>query len=280
MCEKYGMSYPKTLTCNKKNYNKIKIDFKYPIIVKPNNSVMYWNCRFENKKKVFILNSYEEYLEATTAVYGSSYTDDLVIQEFIPGDDSKMRVVNAYCNQEGKVKMISLGKVLLEEYTPEGIGSYAAIISGYDKKIYDMIINFLEKINYKGYANFDMKFDTRDNEYKLFELNPRQGRSSYFVSAGGVNLIKPLVDDVIYNKDPKIVYGKDEALYTIIPKGVILKYTSDKELKEKAKKLYKEKKYSDGYYFDGDTNLKRKMAFKANQLNYFKKYAKYYKEKK
>lgn len=280
MCEKYGMPYPKTVICTKENYKKLKPPFDFPIIIKPSNSVMYWNAHFENKKKVFLADNIEEFKKILNAIYNSTYTDNLIIQEFIPGDDSRMRVVNCYSDKNGKVKLAALGKVLLEECTPEGIGSYAAIISDYDKKILDLVINFLEKIKFKGYSNFDIKFDIRDNTYKLFEINPRQGRSSYFVTAAGCNLSKYLVNDIIYNKDIELEICKNKVLYSIIPKKIIFKYVSDENLKKEAKKLISEHKIYNSYMCDGDKSFKRNIQFLRNQLNYYHKYAKYFGDKK
>ena len=39
-----------------------------------------------------------------------------------------MRVLNAYVDQNGKVRMMCLGRVILEDYTPILIGNYVGII--------------------------------------------------------------------------------------------------------------------------------------------------------
>ena len=280
MCEKYDLPYPKTFICTKDNYENLEAPFEYPMIIKPSNSVMYWNAHFEGKRKVFLAETEEEFRKILDAIYHSTYTDDLIIQEFVPGDDSMMRVVNCYSDHNGKVKMAALGKILLEECTPEGIGSYAAIISDYDKEIIDLVVNFLEKIKFKGYSNFDIKYDTRDNTYKVFEINPRQGRSSYFVTAAGCNLSKYLVDDMINNKDMKMEVCKNKILYSIIPKQIIYKYVPHENLKKEAKMLIDENKMFNSYMCDGDKSLIRRIKFFLNQLNYFRKYKKYFGDKK
>ena len=40
-----------------------------------------------------------------------------------------MRVLTNYSDKNGKVKMMCLGHVLLEEHTPHGIGNHAVIIT-------------------------------------------------------------------------------------------------------------------------------------------------------
>ncbi|WP_088008236.1 ATP-grasp domain-containing protein [Indiicoccus explosivorum] len=279
MCDKYGFSYPKTDMATPENYRDLQLGFDYPIIIKASNSVAYWNCSFPGKKKVFVAEDEEERNAIFEAIYSSSYQDNLIIQEFIPGDDSYMRVLNAYVGKDGNVKLMSLGNPILEEHTPEGIGSYAAIITTYDKELMDRVRFFLEDIGYTGFANFDMKFDERDGEYKLFEINLRNGRSSYYVTAAGHNLMKYAADDHIFNIPQELTYAQNEHLWTIIPNGVLYKYAENQELKRKARRLINEGKVTNSLFYREDFNPKRWLNLTLNNLNYYRKYKKYFNKK-
>lgn len=276
VCTEHGFSFPKTTTCTFENHENLELPFDFPVIIKPSNSVAYWNCKFPHKKKVFVAETREEFEAILTAIYSSSYKDHLILQEYIPGDDSNMRVMNCYCGRDKKVKLIALGNALLEEHSPEGIGSYAAIINGYDEKLNEMMKGFLEGIGYVGFANFDMKYDRRDGTYKLFEMNLRQGRSSFFVTAAGYNLAKWLVDDVVYHKDLPCTAATNKVLWTIIPKKIIFRYVKDEALKAEAKELIRQGKYCQSYYYKGDRSLKRWVHFVKNQYHYFEKYKRYF----
>lgn len=279
VCEKYDIAYPKTALVTYETKDNFKVDFTYPIIIKASNSVEYWKCSFPGKKKVFVAQDEQEKNDILDAIYKSTYKDNLTIQEFIPGDDSYMRVLNAYVGKDNKVKLMALGNPLLEEHTPEGIGSYAAIINTYDEALMDKIRYFLEDIGYTGFANFDMKYDERDGQYKLFEINLRNGRSSYYVTASGHNLMKYVTDDYIYDKDLELTYAQDKHLWTIIPKGVLFKYTQNEELKKQAKQFISEGKWTNSLFYRKDFNLKRWIKLKLNNLNYYRKYKKYFNKK-
>ena len=279
VCEEHGFTFPKTDICSCHDYKDKQLDFDFPVIIKPSNSVAYWNCDFPHKKKVFVAENRSEFDAILNAIYGSSYQDHLILQEYIPGDDSHMRVMNCFCGKDKKVKLISLGSALLEEHSPQGIGSYAAIINGYDKELSMQMKNFLEDIGYIGFANFDMKLDPRDGKYKLFEMNLRPGRSSYFVTAGGCNIAKWLADDVIYGKDTGLTIADSIVLWTLIPKRIIFKYVSDPALKKQAKSLIRSGKLIHSYWYKNDRSFKRYIAYIRNQLNYFEKYGKYFNNK-
>ena len=276
VCTEHGFEFPKTTTCNAENYKTVELPFDFPCIIKPSNSVAYWNCTFPHKKKVFLANNKEEFDAILNAIYGSSYQDHLILQEYIPGPDSQMRVMNCYCGKDKKVKLISLGHALLEEQSPEGIGSYAAIINTVDRELSAQMKDFLEDIGYTGFANFDMKLDPRDGKYKLFEMNLRQGRSSFFVTAAGYNLATFLVNDLILDQPMGCVIAEEKALWSIIPKYVIFKYTQNEALKEEAKELIHDHRFVHSFYYEPDLSFKRRIYYLKNQLNYVKKYKKYF----
>lgn len=160
--------------------------------------------------------------------------------------------------------MMCLGHCLLEEHTPYGIGNYRAIISTGDEKIYKIIQNFLEDIKYVGFSNFDLKYDYRDDTYKLFEINIRQGRSSYFTTAAGLNMAKYLVDDYILNKDEKTDYNYNNFLWLHTPIKVLKKYVYNKDVLNEALKLIKEKKY--GYTLKNPKDNKIIRKFWINRI--------------
>lgn len=276
VCTEHGFAFPQTTSCTYENYKTIELPFDFPVIIKPSNSVAYWNCSFPHKKKVFVAYNKQEFDDILNAIYGSSYKDHLILQEYIPGDDSNMRVMNCYSGRDKKVKLISLGNALLEEHSPEGIGSYAAIINSTDEELSQRMKDFLEDIGYIGFANFDMKYDSRDGQYKLFEMNLRQGRSSFFVTAGGYNLAKWLVDDIIYHKEMGCTVATNKALWTIIPTSIIFKYVQDEAVKAEARALIKQGKVCHSLYYKGDRSFKRWLGYRKNQFHYHQKYKKYF----
>ncbi len=275
-CEKYGLNYPKTVICTKKNYKNLKLDFDFPIIVKPSDSVNYWKSSFEGKKKIFLLKTEEEFRTILNNIYSSTYDKDLIIQEYIPGDDTALRVLNAYVDSNHKVTFMALGQIVLEDKAPSSYGDYDAIMPTYDERVFKKIKEFLEKINFVGYANFDLKYDKEKDKYTLFEINIRQGRSHTFVTLGGLNITKFLVDDVIYHKKVKTEYLNNRYLWTLVPKRIITKYVKNKEIVEEIKNLYRQHKVRNILYYKKDLSLKRYFMLKKRDFYLFKKYKNYY----
>ena len=278
MCEEYGLDYPKTHIFNK-GKEVCDFGFKYPVILKASDSISFFQNAFEGMKKAYLIKDADEFKKVTDEIYSHGYEKSMIVQDYIPGDDSHMRVLTCYSDQNGKVKMMCLGHVLLEEHTPKGIGNHAAIITEYDKALMEKFKSFLESINYTGFSNFDIKFDKRDNTYKVFEINLRQGRSNYYVTSSGNNIAKYIVEDRVYNKELDLKIQKDPFFWHVIPRNIVYKYVKDEELVNKAKQLAKEGNSATSFGYDKDLkgNFKRRLylfLYGINQMRKFKKYCK------
>ncbi len=271
-CEACGLPYPKTCEFDPKTENAPE-NLRFPLVLKPADSAAYWNCSFEGKRKVFFLSAQAELNEVLGRLKQSDYPGKVLLQDFIPGDDSFMRVINAYFGADGSLKLFCVGRVLLEEHTPEGIGSYAAIVTEEDPQpLYEQVRPMLEGFSYHGFLNIDVKFDPRTNEYCFFELNPRQGRSSYFVTCAGANLARVLTEDVLYLPQTTPVFANNPVLWANIPKSVILKYVKDPALKEKAKRAFSARRAYNQLRYPPDFSLARRKQYLLNQFNQIQKY--------
>ena len=224
LCDRYGIDHPATVVYHKGMGHAFELPFDGPFVVKPAESDTYWKHPFPTQKKAYILQTREEVDTVIDQIYGAGYEDALILQDFIPGDDSFMRVVTNYSGEDGKVRLMCVGHVLLEEHTRHGIGNHAVIITEYDEALSLKIKQLLEELHYTGFSNFDIKYDSRDGKYKLFEINCRQGRSNYYVTGAGYNIAKLLVEDRIEHRELPFVITKNHALWRMVPKKVAFKF--------------------------------------------------------
>ena len=224
LCDRYGIDHPRTFVYKKGMGHDFTLPFDGPFAVKPAESATYWDHPFDTQKKAYILQSRAEVDQVIDDIYGHGYEDSLIIQDFIPGGDENMRVLTCYSGADGKVKLMCLGHVLLEEHTRHAIGNHAVIITEPGGALYDAFRRFLEDIRFTGFSNFDIKFDPRDGKFKAFEINCRQGRSNYYVTGAGYNLAKYLVEDRIFHKEQPLVCSENRHLWWAIPKRVAYDY--------------------------------------------------------
>ena len=275
LCEKHGVDYPKTIVYKKEMGLDFACDFPYPVILKPSNSIAYWEHPFPTQNKIYKPGSRKELEEIITQIYDAGYDDDLIIQDMIPGNDEYMRVLTSYSDQNGKVKMMCLGHVLLEEHTPHGLGNHAVIITEPNRELMGRVKNLLEDLHYVGFSNFDIKYDRRDGTYRFFEINTRQGRSNYYVTGSGFNVAKYFVEDYIYNRELPYEEATEEHLWMTVPKGVAYKHVKDPAMVAKMKKLVKEGKMVNPVFMRGDLKpmrFLRMLKTHWKQYGYFNKY--------
>ena len=259
--------------CSKKQ--KFNKDMNYPVILKPSNVIMYNHIDFDGKKKIYKIETKEELLNTIDKIVDNGYSDTLIIQDFIPGDDSYLFDAVGYVDKNNKVKLLTLAQIGLQEHSSGMVGNAAVLINGYNefggtKKIENEMKKFLEDIKYQGFCEFDLKYDIRDKKFKVLEINARQGRSSYYLTALGYNLVEVMIDDLIYNKDTKYKFISDKVLLSFVPKGVAKKYIVNENYKKEMLSLWKKRVNPISY--KKDRNLKRRIFLLKRHINYYREY--------
>jgi len=272
LCEEHGIDVPKTYyySCAKKEAFTEEVLF--PLIIKPSNGVMYYKNKFPGQQKVYRIETKAELDDVISKVNASGYTEDLIIQDYIPGDDTYMWDSVIYMSSKGKAQLSTLAQVVLQEHTVTAIGNYTALITRYNEELMKKLQYFLEAVGYVGFANFDLKFDERDGKFKVFEVNIRQGRSSYYTTALGHNMAKYFVDDVIYQKEKPLTLLNEHYLFTVVPKIVLKKFVENEEIQQEVRMLLKSGKWGNPLFYKNDKHLTRKLFLVVRQFNYYKKY--------
>lgn len=257
------------------------LPFGYPLVAKPADSSRFHYASVEGKKKVYICESEAELALTLRQVRASTYDGTMLLQEFIPGDDTNMRVLTCYSDREGKVRFGSVGHVLLEEHHPLAIGNPCVIVNTEADEVVEHARRFLEHIGYVGFSNFDLKYDRRDGTYKFFEINVRLGRSNFYVTAGGHNVTEWYVRDWVRHEPMEgLTIARGEHLFAFVPRSVIRRYVLDPALRAKALGLIEAGRASDPNVYGPDLTLKRRAYNAIYHLNHVRKFRQYFTDRR
>ncbi|MGQ4495025.1 carboxylate--amine ligase [Dermabacteraceae bacterium P13115] len=250
------------------------LDLPYPVVAKPAVSTPHVNIRMAGKKKVYFISSADELADLASRLHGAGFRDRFVVQELIPGDDTTMRSVTAYRDSHGEVTLLASAAVLLEEHTPDALGRPAAMISTTFPDTLEQARRILDATDYVGFANFDVKEDPRTGKQHFFEVNPRIGRNSYYVTGAGANVAEFVADDAIYGRRREPVVGIDEVLYTIVPKTLLMRYVLDPEKRKWVKRVARKRTVNPWLYRKEGAWMQFHGLAKA--ANHVRKFLKHY----
>ena len=267
---------PKTYYYNLKKDNIFKDnDISFPVILKPANVILFKHVDFVGKKKIYRLKNMSELESVIKSFKNSGYDDTLIIQEYIPGDDTHLFDAVVYVDKNKKCKLVSLAQIGLQEHGSRMIGNATVLINGYSEypgvtEQIGKITEFMNAIGYQGFAEFDMKYDERDGKYKVMEINARQGRCSYYITPCGFNLIEVLYKDLILNEELDYNVVESQQLETFVSKYIVKKYIKNEKYKEKVLELWK--KRVNPLEYKKDNGLLRFLMLLKIRYNYYKSY--------
>jgi predicted ATP-grasp superfamily ATP-dependent carboligase len=174
-----GVPAPRTeIPRSKAELEQIAATFTFPCLVKPRESHRYAEvfrakvARVGNPDELAI-----EYDRATSAGIG------VMVQEYIPGDDTHSFNYNSYRSRGGVIDFTAQ-KLRL---APPEFGLPRVIMSCDVPEIVAPARRILEALGYTGYSCTEFKLDPRDGVHKLMDVNARLNRSILHPLGCGIN---------------------------------------------------------------------------------------------
>lgn len=108
-------------------------------------------------------------------------TRDLIIQSFITGYDIDCSVL---C-REGEILAYTIQKTFREGARRFGVAAGVDFL--YDDSTYKVVKDIIQKLNWSGIVHIDLRYDEKDQQVKVIEMNPRYWGSVIGSLHAGVN---------------------------------------------------------------------------------------------
>jgi len=172
----------------------------YPVMLKG----IYGNrLQSRSKKKMVIVRSAEELIENYSAMEDPE-TPNLMLQEYIPGDDDQIYIFNGYFDRRSRCLAGFTGHKIRQ--FPVHVGCASLGVCRWNETVAQTTIRFMQAIGYQGVLDIGYRYDPRDGQYKVLDANPRVGQAfRLFVAENDMDVVKSLYLDLTGQDQLEIV---------------------------------------------------------------------------
>lgn len=195
--EEIGVSYPKSYIADRENYKNLNLDGE--LFLKADEYDDFIASDIKIKQKGYHVKDRAEAKKILENIYDSEYNGHVICQEYIHGGQGSEYSLNGYRSKDGKISMV-LARNLLSDMRPMWVGNHLVQVDHEDSEMYEIAEKIVNHLSYVGLFNFDFKKDDKSGKVYTLEMNIRQGRTFYYSTLAGVNLIKIATEDLILGK--------------------------------------------------------------------------------
>jgi predicted ATP-grasp superfamily ATP-dependent carboligase len=161
---------------------------RYPVMLKPVVSRPDITFKAVADDPDSLLAAYQRMAETPEA-------PNVMLQEYIPGRDEDVWMFNGYFDQNSRCLAAFTGKKLRQQ--PAHMGHCSLGVCRQNRAVIKTTLRFLEAVGYRGIVDIGYRFDHRDGQYKILDVNPRLGGAfRLFVDANGLDVVRALYLDL------------------------------------------------------------------------------------
>ena len=167
MAKEVGVPYPQTSYITSKD-ELASLDTLFPVIIKPAISVHF---QYATRLKALPASSAQELLIQYESAIASIAPDEVMVQEIIPGNGQVQYSIATFC-EDGTIKTWMTARRTRQYPIDYGLGS--SFVEAVDiPALFPLAEKLLRYMRVSGMVEVEFKYDERDQQYKLLDINVR-----------------------------------------------------------------------------------------------------------
>jgi D-aspartate ligase len=145
-------------------------------------------------KKMQLVRNEQELLESYIALEDPA-EPNLMLQEYIPGGDDTIWMFNGYFDRNSDCLFSITGQKLRQAPPYGGVTSLGICLP--NAAVEQTTKRFMKAVGYQGILDIGYRYDARDGEFKVLDINPRIGASfRLFLGHNGLDVALALYLDL------------------------------------------------------------------------------------
>jgi D-aspartate ligase len=186
LCRESGYPTPETVfPRSRANLLELLGRLSFPVMLKGIDDRL---VRGRTKVRMRIVRTADELLDCYDRV-DDSVRSNLMIQEYIPGNADSVWMFNAYFNEASECLVGFTGRKLRQRPADTGITTLGICLR--NETVENSLRTLLRSLGYRGIVDIGCRYDARDGQYKLLDVNPRIGCTfRLFVDPSGLDVVR------------------------------------------------------------------------------------------
>ena len=169
----------------------------FPIMLKGQNS---WLLQQRTGLRMIVVRDAKELLEKYDELEDPA-NPNLMLQEYIPGGDDSVWMFNGYFDEHSECLLGLTGRKLRQYPVYTGMTSLGICLK--NQIVEQTTKAFMKAVGYRGILDIGYRYDARDDQFKLLDVNPRVGATfRLFVATNGLDVVRALYLDVTRQRVP------------------------------------------------------------------------------
>src|ERR1700730_8094643 len=150
--------------------------------------------------RVAIAKDREELLHAYRLME-SPRGSNVMLQEYIPGTPESVWMFNGYFDDRSDCRVGFTGKKIRQ--SPPYTGATTLGVCEANPTVQEDTVRLMKAVGYRGILDIGFRFDDRDGQYKLLDVNPRIGGTfRLFVGPDGLDVLRAMYLDLTGQQVP------------------------------------------------------------------------------